>query len=103
MAQKPLLRLGPFSRRVYLVTRYRELPSGNIEAIVKQDVTNEVGAVLAELEAAGLELTPKAAEGELVEGGAGEAIASRNVEVLEREAPHLLAPSSRLEAGDHDA
>lgn len=33
----------------------------------------------------------------------GEAIGSRNVETLEREAPHLLAPSSRLEAGDHDA
>lgn len=33
----------------------------------------------------------------------GEAIASRNVDVLEREAPHLLAPSSRSEAAGHDA
>lgn len=29
--------------------------------------------------------------------------ASRRVEVLEREAPHLLAPSSPLEAATHDA
>jgi hypothetical protein len=29
--------------------------------------------------------------------------ASRRVDVLEREAPHLLAPSKPLEAGSHDA
>lgn len=29
--------------------------------------------------------------------------ASRRVDVLEREAPHLLAPSAPLEAADHDA
>jgi hypothetical protein len=29
--------------------------------------------------------------------------AGRNVDVLEREAPHLLAPSSPAEASSHDA
>jgi hypothetical protein len=58
-AQRPLLRLGPLSGRVYLVTRYRELGGGAIDAIKKVDVTNEVGALLEELDARGLELRPK--------------------------------------------
>lgn len=59
--QPPLLRVGPLTHRVYLVTRYRELPNGIIEAIgPKVDVTNQVGAVLEELDRLGLELRPSA-------------------------------------------
>jgi hypothetical protein len=103
MAQEPLLRLGPLSHRIYLVTRYRELESGSIEAIAKQDVTDQVGAVLAELAAAGLELCPVALEGELVESNPDDHSASRRLDVLKQEAPHLLAPSRPLEPGSHDA
>lgn len=57
--QPPLLRLGPLSNRVYLITRYRKLGDGMIEAIgEKVDVTDQVGRVLEELDALGLELTP---------------------------------------------
>lgn len=57
--QPPLLRLGPLSNRVYLITRYRTLEGGVIEALgAKVDVTDQVGRVLEELDARGLELTP---------------------------------------------
>jgi hypothetical protein len=56
----PLLYLGPLSKRVYLTMHYKELAGGVIEVTGRKwDVTNQVGKVMAELDAEGLQLTAK--------------------------------------------
>jgi hypothetical protein len=42
---KPRLVIGPLTGRIYVTTRYRELPNGVIEAQTKYDVTSDFMAV----------------------------------------------------------
>jgi hypothetical protein len=62
------LYVGGLSHRVYLAMAYKETPDTRCEGRMlrevvgkKYDVTDEVGNVLAELDALDLELTPKKA------------------------------------------
>ena len=48
MTQPPLLRRGGITNRVYLVTRYRLLSDGSVEALKKIDVTEEFNNLVAE-------------------------------------------------------
>lgn len=43
----PLLVRGPLSGRIYVVTAYKDLDNGNIEAIKKYDVTEQFIALAA--------------------------------------------------------
>lgn len=46
--QLPHLMRGGLSNRVYVVTRYRDLGNGSIEALEKFDVTEEFEAMIIE-------------------------------------------------------
>jgi hypothetical protein len=54
---KPLLYVGPLSHRVYLATRYSTGPDNRVTVQTKYDVTDQVGAVVAELDRLGLQLS----------------------------------------------
>lgn len=41
MKQDPRLMRGGLSGRVYVVTSYRDLGNGNVEALVKHDITDD--------------------------------------------------------------
>jgi hypothetical protein len=58
-AKEPILYVGPLTHRVYLTHYYKTLPNGVVEVTGrKYDVTSQVGRVIEELDALGLELTP---------------------------------------------
>ena len=46
--QEPILSLGPFTGRIYIVTRYRLLDSGIMESLTKYDVTDQFMNIYAE-------------------------------------------------------
>lgn len=43
----PILTRGGLTNRVYVVTKWRDLGNGNIEAVEKYDVTDQYGALRA--------------------------------------------------------
>lgn len=47
---KPRLLRSGLTGTVYVVTRYKELPTGHIEAQTKYDVTEDFNALVASLE-----------------------------------------------------
>lgn len=53
-----LITVGPLSNRIFAVTRYSKDADGMITAHEKQDVTDQVGAALEELDRRGLQLMP---------------------------------------------
>jgi hypothetical protein len=55
-----LITVGPLTGRIFAVTRYTMNADGSLIAHEKQDVTDQVGAALEELNLRGLELRPKA-------------------------------------------
>jgi hypothetical protein len=58
-AKEPILYVGPLTHRVYLTHHYKTLDNGVVEVTGrKYDVTSQVGRVVAELDALGLQLTP---------------------------------------------
>jgi hypothetical protein len=48
--QVPHLMRGGLSGRIYVVTRYRELGNGSVEALEKYDITEEFDAMVRERE-----------------------------------------------------
>lgn len=44
--QQPLIRKTPLTERWVVITRYRQLPGGQIEAIEKADVHDQIEAVI---------------------------------------------------------
>lgn len=58
-----LITVGPLSNRIFAVSRYTKHKDGTITAHEKQDVTDQVGAALQELDSRGLELVPASKEG----------------------------------------
>lgn len=49
LTRLPLLRLGPLSNRVYVITRWREDAKGGIVALCKHDVTADFIAIAADM------------------------------------------------------
>jgi hypothetical protein len=54
----PLIFVGGLSNRIFCATRYTRDADGKFTAHEKFDVTDQVGAALAELDRRGLELKP---------------------------------------------
>lgn len=58
-----LITVGPLSKRIFAVTRYTMGADGSVIAHEKQDVTDQVGAALQQLDEMGLKIVPKIDEG----------------------------------------